>query len=181
MASAGVVTGSVTITATFAEFITAGVLNPQTLNETLTALGLAAGTLNFNNGTAAGLIDTLYAQPLALAASTPQTVDFTSVTDPGGASVTFARSRLFFVFNPNATAGHDVKVSQGASNGWAPLGVAANPQWARANGGFILMVDPLSTGAGNGNVITSTSKTVLFDPGALTTTVYVLMAGGSAA
>jgi hypothetical protein len=180
MASAGTVSGSLVVTATFAEFITAGVINPETLNAALSALGIVGGTLQFNNGTATGLIDTLYAKPLVLAA-TPTTVDFTAVTDPGNASVSFARSRFFMVFNPDPTAGHDVKVSQGASNGWAQLGVAANSQIARAGGGFFILVDPVSTGAGNGNVISSTSKTVLFDPGANTVTVYCINAGGSVA
>lgn len=180
MASAGVVTGSVTMTVSFSEFVTSGLITPETLGALLTALGQNAGTLNFTNGTASGQIDTLYAKPLTLAGATT-TVDFTSVTDLGGASVTFARGRLFMVYNPDTNASHDVKVSQGASNGWAPLGTSTNPQWARNNGGFLLMVDPISTGSGNGNVITSTSKTVLFDPGSNTVTVYVIMAGGSAA
>jgi hypothetical protein len=180
MASAGIVTGSVTMTVSFSEFVTAGVITPETLSAVLGALGLTAGALNFTNGTGSGQVDTIYAKPLVLAAATT-TVDLTSVTDLGLASVSFARSRLFMVFNPDIVSTHDVKVSQGASNGWAPLGVAANSQWARNNGGFLLLVDPVSTGAGNGNVITSTSKTVLFDPGANTVTVFVICAGGSVA
>jgi hypothetical protein len=180
MASAGVVSGVVTLTVAFSEYITSGVINPQTLSGALGALGLAAGNLSFNNGTGSLQTDTLYAKPLTLSA-TPTTVDFTSVTDPGNASVTFARSRLFFVYNPAATAGYDCGVYHGASNGWAQLPASANPLYARYGGGFILLVDPTSTGAGNGDVITSTSKTVVFDPGANTLTVYVIMAGGSAA
>jgi hypothetical protein len=180
MASAGVVSGSVSLTASFAEFITSGVINSQTLNAALSALGLAAGNLNFTNGTGSNQIDLLYAKPLTLAAATT-TVDFTSVTDPGAGSIAFARARFFMVYNPDTTASHDVKVYAGASNGWAPLGPSTSPQWARNNGGFLLFLDPVSTGAGNGNVVTATSKNVVFDPAANTVTVYVIMAGTSVA
>lgn len=180
MASAGIVTGSITITAAFSEYITSGVVNPETLAAALSALGVTAGALSFTNGTAAGQVDTLYCKPFTLAAS-PTTIDLTSVTDLGAASVTFARSRLFFVFNPTVTAAYDLAIYHGSSNGWAPLPASANPLYARANGGFALIVDPQSTGGGVGNVVTSTSKTVTLDPGANTVTAYVLCAGGSAA
>jgi hypothetical protein len=180
MASAGVVTGSVTLTVAFQEFVTSGVLSPETIPAALTALGQAVGSLAFSNGTGVLQTDTLYAKPLVLTAA-PQTVDFTSVTDPGNASVSFARSRVFFVYNPALTVGYDLKVYQGASNGWAQLPTSSNPLYARAIGGFILIVDPSSTGSGNGDVITSSSKTVTIDPGANTITALVIMAGGSAA
>ena len=122
----------------------------------------------------------MYAKPLTLSGATT-TVDFTSVTDLGAGSIAFARSRVFMVFNPDTTSTHDVKVYQGASNGWAVLGTSTNPNWARNNGGFLLLVDPVSTGAGNGNVITSSSKNVVFDPGANTVTILVINAGGSVA
>jgi hypothetical protein len=180
MASAGVVTGSITLSVAFQEYVTSGVISPETLPAALSALGQASGSLSFTNGTASLQVDTLYAKPLVLSGTTT-TVDFTSVTDPGGASVTFARSRLFFVYNPDTNSTHDVGVYHGASNGWAQLPASGNPLYARNNGGFILLVDPLSTGSATGNVITSTSKTVTFDPGANTVTIYVIMVGGSAA
>ena len=164
MASAGVVTGTIQLAAAFQEYVSSGVVNPNTIPAALGALGLAAGNLVFNNGTASGQVDTLYCKPLTLS-GTPTTVDFTSVTDPGNASVSFARSRVFFAFNPSVTAGYDLGVYHGASNGWAQLPASTNPLYARYGGGFIMLTDYTSTGAGNGNVITSTSKTVTFDPG----------------
>jgi hypothetical protein len=179
LASAGVVTGTVTLTASFNEYISSGI-TPYTINEVLGALGVLPGALQLGNGTGSLQIDTLYAAKLTLAATTT-TIDFTSVVDPGGASVTFARGRFFTVFNPDPTAGHDIKIYQGASNPWAPLPSSANPGWARYGGGWYTLSDPTSTGTGNGNVITSTSKTAVFDSGANTVTFYVIMAGGSVA
>ncbi len=180
MASAGIVTGTITLSAAFQEYVSSGVINPETIPAALGALGTASGTLTFTNGTGSLQVDTLYAKPLTLSGATT-TVDFTSVTDPGGASVTFARGRVFFVYNPDTTSTHDVGVYHGASNGWAQLPASTNPLYARNNGGFILLVDPLSTGSATGNVITSTSKTVTFDPGANTVTIMVIMVGGSVA
>ncbi len=180
MASAGIVTGGISLSVSFQEYITSGLITPETLSAALGALGQAAGDLTFTYGTGSNQVDLLYAKPLVLAATTT-TVDFTSVTDLGGGSIVFARSRLFFVYNPDATAGHDVGVYHGASNGWAQLPASTNPLYARNNGGFVLLVDPVSTGGGNGNVITGSSKNVVLDPSANTITVFVIMAGGSAA
>ena len=179
MPSAGTVSGTVTLSASFSEYITTGI-TPYTITELLGAMGINPGNLSLNSGTASGLIDTLYAQKLTLAATTT-TIDWTSVIDPGGASVSFARSRFFFVFNPDATAGHDIKIYQGASNPWAPLPASGQPGWARYGGGWYMLCDPISTGTGNGNVITSTSKTTVFDSGANTVSFYVIQAGGSVA
>lgn len=180
MSSAGIVSGSLSVAASFSEYITSGLITPETLTQAISTFGQSAGTLQFNNGTGSLQADTLYAKPLLLSA-TPTTVDFTSFTDPGNASCSLARSRVFFVFNPAVTAGYDVKIEQGASNGWAVVPPSSSPAYARYGGGFYLVTDPTSTGAGNGNVITSTSKTVTFDPGANTITIYVINAGTSVA
>lgn len=182
MASSGIVTGSISLNAQWSEYITSGQINPQTLGGFLSAQGLTAPSLplSFTNGTASLQWDLVHAKPYTLAATT-QTVDWTSVTDPGGGSISFARSRLFLVFNPDTVAGHDLKIYAGASNGWAVMGLLANPSWARYGGGFHLLCDPLSTGAGNGNVITSSSKNTVFDSGSNTITFWVIQAGGSAA
>jgi hypothetical protein len=181
MATAGVVSGSVTLSVAFQEYITSGYVNPQTLTAALSALGLAAGTLQLNNGTGAQQVDTLYCKVLTLVASTPQTVNFQSTTDPDSASITFLRGRLFAVFNPTLTAGYDCKIYQAGSNPLVWVPPSSSPGWARANGGLYFQMDPQSTGAGNGNVITSSSCEVTFDPGTNNVTVYVLMVGGSAA
>jgi hypothetical protein len=180
MASAGIVTGSLSLSASFSEYVTSGVLSPQTLPAALGALGLVAGSLSFTNGTGSLQVDTIYAGALTLSGAAT-TIDFTNFSDPGNANCSLARSRLFLVFNPAATAGYDVKIEQGASNGWAVVPPSSSPDYARYGGGIYLLVDPTSTGAGNGNVITSTSKTVKFDPGANTITIYVINAGTSVA
>ncbi len=182
MSVSGAVTGSLSLNLTWSEFITSGQITPQTLGGFLSAQGLLppSQALTFTNGTGSLQWDVVYAKPLLLSA-TPTTVDWTSVTDPGGGPIAFARSRVFMVFNPAGTAGYDCGVYHGATNPWAPLPTSANPLYARYGGGFVLIVDPLSTGSGNGNVVTSTSKTTVFDPGANTITVYVIQAGGSVA
>ena len=180
MSSAGVVTGTLSLSAYFQEYITSGLINPDTLSVALGALGTATGSLSFTNGTASGLIDTVYWKPLTLSGATT-TVNFQSFTDPGGASCLLARSRVFFVYNPSVTAGYDCKIYQAASNPWVMVPPSSSPAYARYGGGWYMLVDPTSTGSSNGNVITSGSCEVTFDPGANTITVYVINAGGSVA
>lgn len=181
MASAGTVSGTLSLTATFSEYVTSSI-TPYTIAETLSAFGVnAPATLQFNNGTASGQINLLYAAPLSLAGS-PQTLNLQSCTDPGGGSIVFARVRFFMVYNAAATAGYDLKIYPGATNPWAVLpGSSSNPNWARYGGGIFMKVDYTSTGSSNGDVVTSGSCQVTCDPGANTFTAYVLVAGGTAA
>jgi hypothetical protein len=146
MASAGTVTGSLSLTASFSEYITSGLISPETITQALGALGINSGSLTFNNGTGTTLIDTVYAKPLLLSGATT-TVDFTSFSDPGNASCSLARSRLFMVYNPAVTAGYDVKIEQGGSNGWAVVPPSSSPAYARYGGGIYLLVDSPSTPA----------------------------------
>ncbi len=176
MAASGIASGSLSLEAFFQEVVSTGQINPQTLETTLYAQGLIPTTIQLSNGTAAGQVDTPYWSAPSLAA-TPTTIDLTSLTDPGGGSIDFARVRFFMVYNPNTTAGHDVTVEQGASNGWSQIGTEV----VRANGGFKILFDPQSTGSGNGMVVTGTSKTIKFDPGANTVTVFIVIVGGSVA
>jgi hypothetical protein len=178
----GAVSGSVAMTATFSDYVTAGQISPQTLTQAIGAAGTPQAKVTYANGTGAGLCDLAYALPVALVASTPQTFDLTSgLTGIGGEALNFARVREFIVYNPDTTAGHDVGVYHGASNGWAALPASGNPLYARAGGGSIRISDPQSTGGGNGNVTGGASKTFTVDPGSNNVTVYVLIAGGSVA
>lgn len=169
------ISGNITFNAAFTEAVSTGVITPYQIPATI------AANLSYGTGTGSNQVDTMYGKQLSLAA-TPTTLDLTSLTDPAGISITFARVREFIVVNLSTTAGQDVKIEQGASNGWAmlPANASANPLYARYSGSARIS-DPVSTGSGNGNVAGSTSKTVELDPGANTVSVYVLILGGSAA
>lgn len=169
--------GAVTMGAAFTEILSgSGVIVPQTFQAYLNNLGSGPDTVPYSYGTAAGQGDLIYCKPLVLAASAT-TIDLTSLTGFFGETINFARVREAIGYNPDTTAGHDVTLSQGASNGWtyAPVGKLF------ASGGAFRIADPLSTGGGNGMIVDGTHKTVKFDPGANTITIYVLFFGGSAA
>jgi hypothetical protein len=168
-----IVTGNVTFTASFTEASPTGALTsfsiPANINSGFT----------YANGTASGQVDTIYAAKLTLSGAT-QTIDLTNLTDPANNAITFARVREFIVQNTASTASYDVKVEAGGTNGWAVLPPSTAPVYCRY-GSSIKISDSNSTGSGNGNVVTSTSKTITFDPGANTVTIYLLIVGGSAA
>lgn len=168
-----VVAGNVTFNAAFTETVSSGVIQTYSVPATISS------NLSYANGTASNQIDTIYAKALTLSGATT-TIDLTSLTDPAGNSANFARVREFIVVNTSTTAGFDVKVEAGASNGWSVLPPSTSPVYARYSG-ILRISDPVSTGSGNGNVVGSTSKTVTFDPGANTVIINVLIVGGSAA
>jgi hypothetical protein len=144
-------------------------------------LGGPLSSVSYTNGTGSSQVDLIYwPDPITLAATT-QTIDLTSLTDPSGAAVNFARVRELLIYNPTATAGFDIKVEQGASNPWAFVPPSTSPQIVRYGGGLYRISDPISTGGGNGNVVGGASKTIKFDSGANTVTFWVLALGGSAA
>jgi hypothetical protein len=174
----GLVSGSIELNANFQDVVSSGFVTAQTLLAQLQSPAIVGAKLQYTSGTGALQADGLYYKPIALVAGTPQTLDLTALTGIGGEALTVNRVREFLLFNPDT---HDVLASQGASNGWAPLGAAANPQPARANNGLLRISDPNSTGAATGNVVTSTSKTVKLDPGANPITVYLLILTGSVA
>lgn len=168
------VTGTVAFDAKFNESVTTGFPTAVSVTQEISQND------NYPTaGTASGQCDTLFAKQYTLSGTTT-TIDLTSLTDPAGNSITFARVREFIVQNTATTAGYDVKVEAGASNGWGPLPPSTNPLYCRY-GSVVRVSDKLSTGSGNGNVVTSTSKTVTFDPGSNTVTINVLIVGGSAA
>lgn len=137
-------------------------------------------SFSYANGTASNQIDTAYAESKSLA-STTQTLDLTSLTDPAGISVNFARVREFIVFNTSVTAGFDLKVEAGGSNGMSTmLPVSTGPDFARY-GGRMWLSDPLSTGASNGFYVDGTHKTITFDSGSNTVTFLLLILGTSVA
>jgi hypothetical protein len=165
----------------FSDYVTSGYVNPQTLWAKIsTAGGIPGASLPYTDGTGALQADSLYFKPIALAGAA-QTINLQSLTGLDGEALVLARCREFVLFNPDGTAGHDVKVYQGATNPWAIAPPSTAPWWARASNGSFRLSDPNSTGAGNGNVVTATSCEVTLDPGTNTVTVYLLVLGGSAA
>src|SRR5208337_1375716 len=168
---AAVVSGSVSAGASFQQAVSGLVAYNIPLS-------ISAGT-SYANGTASSNVNLCYAAQLTLAGA-PQTLNLQSITDPSGATITFARVREFWIQNIDTTAGHDVKVESGASNGVTWLPPAANYLPCRY-GATIKISDPLSTGAGNGNVVGASTMNVTLDPGANTVIVNVLIVGGTAA
>ena len=148
----------------FYEYISSGLITPETLTVNISSPAVALSSITYTNGTGQLQVDTIYGQALTLSGATT-TLNLQSVTDLDGATVTFARIREFFLLNVTSTAGYDVKAYQGASNGWAPLpSGSSDASWARCNGGWVWLHDPNSTGGGNGNVVTGSSKNVVLDP-----------------
>jgi len=162
------------------EVVSAGFIAPETLYGSINPAGTPAATTNYTNGTGSLQVDTIHAKPYLLSAATTQ-IDLTSLLDLFGGTANFARVREFVVFNPDTTSTHDVKIYQGASNPWVMVPTSGSPAWARNNGGLYNLSDPVSTGSSNGNVTSGTSKTIIFDPGANTITVWILILGGSVA
>lgn len=169
---------------TYTQKVTVGVVQPYDIP---TGVNLP---LNFGSGTGSNNIDLIYAKAITLVASTPQTLDLTSLTDLSGASINFARVRDFAVINTSTTTGQIVTVGAAATNAWVgPLGTTTSTAIvypgvtgaATPSPGHIRWTDPYTTGVSGGMVVTGTSKSVKLDPGANTITVYVIIAGCSVA
>jgi hypothetical protein len=134
----------------------------------------------YTSGTGPNQCDLFYEKVLLLAA-TPTTLDLTALTAPDGSPVNLARVRLLIVQTISTTAAQKVTVSGGATNPWVAQWGAAGSMIAWPGNGVVVAEDPLSTGAGTGLIVTSTSKSVKLDPGTATLSVYVVIAGCSTA
>ncbi len=155
------------------QVVSSGLLSPQSLPA---ALSFA---LNYTNATTGALTcDQMHAKVYTLVASTPQTIDLTSLTDLNGNAMNFARVRDIVFYNANATVTHFVTVYAGASNGWAYLPTTPGLT-VLANGGMVWLHDPNSSTGVVGMVTSGSSKTITMDPGALTTNLSVYIIGGS--
>jgi hypothetical protein len=169
-ATGQVVSGTVTFNAGFIE--------QATSITTFQIPATVAANLSYTNGTAPNQVDTIFAKNISLAATT-QTFALNSVVDPAGNTVSFARVREFVIVNLSTTAGFDLGVSSGASNGvtWLP---ASGTLTCRA-GGTLRISDPVSTGSGSGNTVGTTTFNVTVNAGANTVNFLILIVGGSAA
>lgn len=169
-----VVTGFINLSANFQEVITSGL--PSAL-----PLPYQVGiNIQFANAVATALgVDQVFIKSYSPAAS-PQVLNLNSgLTDLNGNAFSIARCRLFLVVNNDPTAGHLIKIYAGASNGWVALPPTANPNFAYANGGVFMLVDPNSVGS-TGLQVSSSNCVVDLDPVANTVSgVSVLVAGSS--
>lgn len=168
------VSATITLNASFSETISTGFPDPLSGSQAITQTDSYV-----TSGTGSGQIDTVYAAQFSLAASTPQTINLTSLTDPLGKSISFARVRDFVVQNTASTSGYDCQVYASASNGWAVLPASSGPLYARA-GSVVRLSDKLSTGSGAGNIVSGSSNSVTFNPGSNAVTINVWIVGGSA-
>lgn len=130
----------------------------------------AARTLTTNfaaTGTAADQVQKMYAATLTFTASTPQTIDLTSLTDIQGAALSFSSVRAIMVRHKGTTDGSSLSLSAGAANGQTNiLGTAAAlrilPSSAAGNDGWFALTAPNTTGY----TVDSTHKTLTFTPSA---------------
>lgn len=171
----GLITGSTNIISSFFDALSSGLVSPQ-------SRGVQPYQhIDWTPGTGPNQLDGLHSLPYTLAAS-PTTIDVTSLVGVGGESLVFARIRQIWAQVADANLAHIVTVGPGASNGYAPLGANQVFPGQSANGGYnwvLLLNDPLSTGAGVGAVVGSTSKTIKLDPGAFTTVLNLVIAGAT--
>lgn len=129
----------------------------------------AARTLvtNFaSSGTAADQVQKMHAATYTFVASTPQTIDLTSLTDIQGAALSFSAVKSIMVWHKGTVDASSLSLSAGAANGNTNiLGTTAAlkilPSTSSNNGWFVLTA-PNTTGY----VVDGTHKTLTFTPSA---------------
>lgn len=168
-----VVTGTVQLVTGFNQTNTSGLVTTQTLPASISL------TTQYANGTGAGQINLIYAKQLIFVASTPQTLDLTTLLDLSGASVNFARVRELVVQVVTATSGFNAILGNAASNAFAAFWGATGTDTVFA-GSIRYFTDPTSVGAGVGAVTSGTSKSLKIDPGSNALTLNLLIAGCTA-
>lgn len=168
-----VVTGTAQLSVGFNQTVTSGLINTQTLPASISA------TSQYTNGTGASMVDLVYAKQLTLLASTPQTLDLTSLTDLSGATVNFARIRELVIQVVTTTSGYTVTVGAAAANPWAALWGTTGTMVIPA--GSIFRVSEPNLLSTAGLVTSGTSKNLKLDPGANQVVINLMIVGGSAA
>jgi len=98
--------------------------------------------ISFQDGTTDGKADRLWSDVRTLAASASENLDLAgSLTDPGGATVTFVKVKAIFV-RATATNVNDVVLGNAAANAFVgPFGAAAHTLAVKP-GGTLLLVAP---------------------------------------
>lgn len=168
-----VIGGTSTVSGGFNESVTSGVITTQTLPASI------ALTTQYKNGTGAGAVDTIYAKQITFVASTPQTLDLTSLTDLGGASISFARVRELIIQVVSTTAGWNLTLGNAASNAFSAFWGATGTHTVMA-GSILYITDPNTVGSSVGAYIDSTHKNLKLDPGSNAVVANILIVGCSA-
>lgn len=166
----------------FLQLISSGVVQPLNLNAQILR------NLSYTNGTGANQVNTIYAKQLTLSAAAT-TVDFLSALDMNGSSTSFARIRELIVQNIGSA---DCRVYANSTSGvaWLPSGstsalfaraatTASSITSTSAMGGIVKISDPQSATSLTGNLITASGSKVVFDPGANSTTINVIVVGAN--
>lgn len=167
------ISGQVVFSVNFQELVSSGVLVPYDIPEQI------SGNVAYTNGVGSGQVNTIYAAIISFTGS-PVAINLQSLVDPDGISINFARIREFIPINGATTPGFNLQAYAASSNGWSVIPPVANPLTIPYSAG-IRIYDPISTGTGNGNVVTPTSCNIVLNPGANTFTGYLLAVGGSSA
>jgi len=122
---------------------------------------------NLANGSAADQVQQQYIATLSLAGAA-QTIDLTSLTDPLGVAVNFTAIKRLRVRHKGTTDGQNLTMKPGTTNGWTALlnsaGTLAICPATGNNPAWVEFVAPNTTAW----AVSSTSKTITFDPGANT-------------
>jgi hypothetical protein len=173
----GAVTGTVTTNFNFSEKVTSGISAASGITA---PLAITQTTSSYTTtGTGSGQANLCFNEQVTFVASTPQTFNMQTWLDPFGNVLNFVRVREFVIQVFSTTAGFNIELYSAASDGVAFLPPIANfiPIYA---GGMYIFRDPISTGAGNGALITSTTCNFTINPGANAVVVNILAAGGTA-
>jgi hypothetical protein len=124
-----------------------------------------AAAVGLNPGTGSSdLINLISVTPYTFVASTPQTVDLTSLLDPFGNAVNLANVRLMVILNLATTTGYTLLAGDSGSNEWDAVvsasGTMTVPPSSPTNptGGFIIVSAPW------GLAVSGTHKTFKLDP-----------------
>ncbi len=126
------------------------------------ALSLRA---RYGSGVTADKVDGLYYARLAFVASTPQTLDLSSLTDPFGNAIVAARCRFFAVKWSSTTDNVPMLIGDAAATAWQGLVVSATaviPLYpsSAGNDGWLIFAAPQTTGM----VVDGSHKSLKFDP-----------------
>lgn len=181
MATFTVSSGTVNCNASFNEVVTTSLVSPNTVAAVINR------SVTYTNGTGPSQIDLIYAARLTFVASTPQTLDLTTLVDMGAITINFARVRELIIQSLATTAAFTMTIGAAASNTWTGfLGTATSalilPTNVGATGNFAAhqLSDPYTVGASTGAFVDATHKTLKLDPGANAFSINIIIAGCSA-
>lgn len=147
------------------------------VNTTLAGGGLGSAknnvgktvTTTYAAGTAAGQTDEGWTGSVALAISTPQTLDLTALSGEGGRAVSFSKIKYFEIHNTHATA--TLTVGNATSNQFLPGWSSATNTQAIGPGGVVILTSDA------GFTVDGTHSDLKLDPGATAITAEIVLMG----